>query len=59
MPAPLVVWDFDWSLVNENSDTFVVEKLDDSGAIWAAAERKHQNGMQWTELMHWVVGALH
>ena len=23
----LVVWDFDWSLVEENSDTWVVHKL--------------------------------
>ena len=23
----LVVWDFDWSLVNENSDTFVLREL--------------------------------
>lgn len=31
-PPPLVVWDFDWSLVNENSDTWVVGRCDGSGA---------------------------
>eukprot|EP01047_Picozoa_sp_COSAG01_P031018 COSAG01_NODE_2183_length_8208_cov_4.918486_11_plen_101_part_00 len=25
MPLQLVVWDFDWSLVNENTDTYVFD----------------------------------
>ena len=56
----LVVWDFDWSLVNENSDTWVIERLDSSGSIWAAAEAKlRQNEMGWTELMGWALAELH
>jgi pyridoxal phosphate phosphatase PHOSPHO2 len=55
----LVVWDFDWSLINENSDTYVVHQLDPSGRIWNAAERKLRGGIGWTELMDWAVGELH
>ena len=58
-PAFLVVFDFDWSLINENSDTFVVGVLDPAGKIWAAAEKKHDEGVQWTALMDWVVSELH
>lgn len=25
--AQLVVWDFDWSMVNENSDTWVIDRI--------------------------------
>ena len=55
----LIVFDFDWSLVNENSDTYVVHALDPGGAIWAAAKERLANGMQWTALMDWVAGELH
>ena len=58
-PTHLIVFDFDWSLVNENSDTYVVHALDPSGAIWAAAEKRLAQGMQWTALMDWVAGELH
>lgn len=53
----LVVWDFDWSLVNQNSDTYVIEKLDPSGEIWA--EARGRKGAQWTALMDWALGELH
>jgi pyridoxal phosphate phosphatase PHOSPHO2 len=57
---PLVVWDFDWSLINENSDTYVVEQLDQSGRVWAEGqERLHKGRMGWTELMDWALGELH
>ena len=56
---PLVVWDFDWSLINENSDTFVVEQLDPSGRIMATLEKQSMSGMPWTECMDWVAGQLH
>ena len=23
----LIIWDFDWSLINENSDTYIFEEL--------------------------------
>ena len=55
----LVVWDFDWSLINENSDTFLVEQLDSSGAIMDAVDGKLADGEGWTELMDWAVGELH
>ena len=58
-PDVLVVWDFDYSLIDENSDTFVVEKLDASGDIWREAERKLRRGTQWTALMDWCAGELH
>lgn len=56
---PLVVWDFDWSLINENSDTYVVEQLDKSNKIWNEAEKKFSAGLGWTQLMDWCAGALH
>jgi len=59
MSSPLVVWDFDWSLVNENSDTYVIERLDPSGRIWADAEKKLRRGTEWTPLMDWALGQLH
>ena len=27
MPLSLVVWDFDWSMINENTDTYIFEQL--------------------------------
>jgi pyridoxal phosphate phosphatase PHOSPHO2 len=41
----LVVWDFDWSLVNENTDTYVVDKL--SPDLRAGMSGR---GLQWTDL---------
>lgn len=55
----LVVWDFDFSLINENSDTYVIRQLDPTGGLWAKAENKLHNGTQWTKLMDWAVGELH
>ena len=56
---PLVVFDFDWSLINENSDTYVVEQLDPSGVIIEKLEKQVTGGMPWTECMDWVAGQLH
>ena len=55
----LVVWDFDWSLINENSDTYVIEELDTSGEVMDAVEGKEGAGEGWTALMDWAVGELH
>jgi 2,3-diketo-5-methylthio-1-phosphopentane phosphatase len=55
----LVVWDFDWSMINENSDTYIIQELDPSGAVWEAARQKHAEDMEWTLLMDWCVGELH
>ena len=43
------------SLVNENSDTFVMDVLDPSKKIWARARRKAKD-LGWTQLMDWCVG---
>lgn len=56
-PRALVVFDFDWSLINENSDTYVIERLDPG--LMAQALALEEGGMAWTELMDWAVGALH
>ena len=56
----LVVWDFDWSLINENSDTWVIEQLDFSGRVWAEGEAKfRRKELDWTSLMDWALGELH
>ena len=56
----LLVWDFDWSLIDENSDTYVIERLDQAGLTWQAAQTLMANGkMGWTELMDWCLGKLH
>ena len=55
----LAVFDFDWSLINENSDEYIVHALDPSGAIWEEAKKKLAGGAQWTTLMDWVAGELH
>ena len=56
--ATLLVWDFDWSLINENTDTFVVQQLDPSGDVWRRGKQKMQQGVGWTELMDWALGEL-
>ena len=43
-PLAAVVWDFDWSLVNENSDTWIFQQLG-SPATNEIMKRKH---IQWT-----------
>ena len=55
----LVVWDFDFSLINENSDTYVIRQLDPTGLLWAEADKKLHDGMGWTQLMDWAVGELY
>ena len=57
-PPLLLVWDFDWSLINENSDTYVL-KLDASGALRSAIEQRLDDGAEWTPLMDWLLGELH
>ena len=56
----LVVWDFDWSLINENSDTYVLEQVD--AQVASRMEKKlldEGSGIGWTQLMDWSVGELH
>ena len=58
-PPTLVVYDFDWSLINENSDTLVIHQLDPSGALWERALERLQAGEQWTQLMDWCASEMH
>ena len=55
----LVVWDFDWSLVNENSDTYLIERLDSSSRRIMKMVDQRESSMGWTELMDAAVGELH
>ena len=56
----LVVWDFDWSLLNENSDTYVIAQLaprlrDEMRVLQATPEFGRG---RWTALMDHVLGRL-
>ncbi|CAG9466296.1 unnamed protein product [Pedinophyceae sp. YPF-701] len=48
----LVVWDFDWSMIEENSDTFVLRLLGTEELF-----RENQRSMPWTALMDHVFSA--
>ena len=55
----LVVFDFDWSLINENSDTFIFECLDMSGELLREVKAfMQQPGASWTTCMDTYVGKL-
>ena len=60
MDSPwLVVFDFDWSLINENSDTFIFECLDMSGELLREIDAfMKQPGASWTTCMDIYVGKL-
>ncbi|KAL4421430.1 hypothetical protein ABPG75_010721 [Micractinium tetrahymenae] len=45
----LLAFDFDWSLLEENSDTFVIRELG-ADALFEASK-----GMPWTQRMDWVL----
>eukprot|EP00927_Polykrikos_kofoidii_P071504 TRINITY_DN67769_c0_g1_i1.p1 TRINITY_DN67769_c0_g1~~TRINITY_DN67769_c0_g1_i1.p1 ORF type:complete len:292 (+),score=39.04 TRINITY_DN67769_c0_g1_i1:51-926(+) len=54
-PVTLVVWDYDWSLINTNSDTYVVEEL------CPALEERFNDRLAasaWTRLMDSLMAAL-
>ena len=61
VPA-VVVWDFDWSLVNDNSDTLVIQRLEGTeGPAWVrgrAAQAAGQIAPGWTALMDSCVSSL-
>ena len=52
----LIVWDFDWSLVNENSDTWIVQKL--GGDEEYQHMRSRRGDLQWTKLMNYECNRL-
>jgi pyridoxal phosphate phosphatase PHOSPHO2 len=55
----LIIFDFDWSLVNENSDTWIIESLDRTLYDEMKIIRSHPEFKgQWTKLMDLMVGKL-
>lgn len=60
-PAPkrvLVVFDYDWSLVNENSDTFVFRELHPPLLERLRERVASRDGTSWTALMDELLGQL-
>jgi len=53
----IVVFDFDWSLINENSDTFVIRELSRDGRAWNALN-DNPDDLPWTALMDSCLGKL-
>jgi pyridoxal phosphate phosphatase PHOSPHO2 len=51
MKKQLVVWDFDWSLVNENSDTYIIKQFDPLLAEEMRSENLRNKFPVWTDLM--------
>ena len=47
----LIIWDFDWTLVNENTDTFVIKQL--GGDLEYIHMKSKMKEMLWTELMNY------
>ena len=68
LPSPLVpmlvVFDFDWSLINENSDTYIFERLDRSHTLLKSIRAYMQEPLDgnrepsWTECMDMHVRAM-
>eukprot|EP00026_Physarum_polycephalum_P016481 Phypoly_transcript_17399.p1 GENE.Phypoly_transcript_17399~~Phypoly_transcript_17399.p1 ORF type:complete len:248 (+),score=37.40 Phypoly_transcript_17399:40-744(+) len=54
----IVVFDFDWTLINCNSDTYIIEQLRPD--IYKQMETiRKQNNFGWTQLMDHMMGLLH
>lgn len=53
----LVIFDFDWSLINENSDTYVIEQLTPSlmDHLRSVYKSEEFGPRQWTKLMAYMV----
>jgi len=56
-PVPLIVFDYDYSLINDNSDTWVVKRL--SEAIYRDIFGRDAVQRGWTETMDAAMEALH
>ncbi|KAK1935053.1 Thiamine phosphate phosphatase-like protein [Phytophthora citrophthora] len=52
----LVVFDYDWSLINENSDTFVFQKL--YPELLATLSERRSKQPSWTKIMDEMLGVL-
>ena len=58
MSKSLVIFDYDWSLINENSDTYIFKKLHPPlHEELHHLLREHQG--QWTKTMDYALGQLH
>eukprot|EP00639_Heterosigma_akashiwo_P018017 CAMPEP_0206399868 /NCGR_PEP_ID=MMETSP0294-20121207/25130_1 /ASSEMBLY_ACC=CAM_ASM_000327 /TAXON_ID=39354 /ORGANISM="Heterosigma akashiwo, Strain CCMP2393" /LENGTH=92 /DNA_ID=CAMNT_0053855859 /DNA_START=261 /DNA_END=535 /DNA_ORIENTATION=+ len=53
----LVVFDYDWSLINTNSDTYVVEAL--GPELYPLFREYRDQGLGWTATMDAIMGKLH
>jgi len=51
MQPTLIIWDFDWSLVNENSDTFIVNQFH----LGRDMKKLYQEDIPWTTIMDTLV----
>ena len=51
-----VIFDFDRSLVNDNSDTWIIEQLTPESV--PKFREKYKEGMQWTNLMDFAMGMM-
>lgn len=49
--ARTVIWDFDWSLINENTDTWVFLQQPGGDKEWEHLKERQRQGVQWTRLM--------
>jgi pyridoxal phosphate phosphatase PHOSPHO2 len=54
--ALVIVWDFDWSLVDENSDTFIVQEL--AADLMPDFSRLRKEGLGWTKIMACMMQSL-
>jgi pyridoxal phosphate phosphatase PHOSPHO2 len=52
----LVIWDFDWNLVNENSDVYVVQQL--APDLMPQFVQLRAKGLGWTQIMANLMEAL-
>lgn len=57
MPKGIIVFDFDWSLINENSDTFIIKQCNE--ALWAQRKALYEAFPEWTDFMHEILKRLH
>ncbi|CEG80674.1 hypothetical protein RMATCC62417_14974 [Rhizopus microsporus] len=55
MPSGIAVFDFDWSLIEEDSDYWTIHSL--SPEVWVEVAQ-NEKSMQWTDLMDYALCAL-
>lgn len=54
-----VVWDFDWSLINENTDTWVFQEQPDGAESMRYLKERLAAKIQWTRLMDEMLARHH